>query len=564
MDFKKVQIGILIFAFCVCASAASAAGASLYLSPPSGTYNVDSVFSVKIKVDSGGKVINAAEGTLVFNPNELQIVNISKSDSIFTLWTTEPTFSNSEGSIIFGGGTSSNFIGTSGTIVTISFTAKASASAQMSFSSGSVLAADGKGTNILATMNGGTYTLKPKITIPPAEEVAPEAEYIPTAPTGISSAPNIRSSTHPVADNWYSNNTPEFSWKVPSDVTAVKLLIGKMPTAVPTVLYAPAISEKKIDELPDGVYYFHARFKNQYGWGGITHRKVLIDTVSPASFEILVDNQMDFTNPTPILYFETEDVTSGIGFYEIKIGNADGRKVIYEDIKHNPYKMLPQSPGKYRIIVEAVDRADNIEVAVTEVIIEPLEPPVITDFPKTLRVGGTLSIKGICQARNGVVKVFVKQQGEEPEAQDVKTDQEGNWSFVYPKELQRGSYQIWVELTDSRGAKSGPSDKITIMAALPPFLQFGSIAIDYLAVVITLISLVIVLISVIVFSWFRLCRWRKRLRKETRDVTRVLRKAFNVFEELDKKSRLTKKEKEIQDKLKEAFKEIKDIKKCLQ
>jgi len=116
---------IFIFTFLILASEAKAGGASLFLSPPSGTYAINSAFSIKVNVNSGGEAINAAEGTLVYNPAELSVVSLSKSSSIFTLWTTEPTFSNSTGNISFGGGMPSNFTGTNGTIFSITFKAKA-------------------------------------------------------------------------------------------------------------------------------------------------------------------------------------------------------------------------------------------------------------------------------------------------------------------------------------------------------------------------------------------------------------------------------------------------------
>lgn len=387
LKFKEFSFlaTVFIFSFLFFDFCQGGSSASLYLSPPSGTYGVDSTFSVKVKVNSGGESINAAEATLIFNPAELNIVKISKSNSIFSLWTTEPTFSNSTGNIVFGGGTPSNFIGTSGTVITITFKAKASASAQVNFSSGSVLAADGKGTNILANMNGGIYTLKSKIITPPAEELPPETEYTPpTTPSGTPVAPVISSITHPDPNQWYSNNDPEFSWKIPSDVTAVKLLIGHLSTAVPTVLYSPPIFEKKLEGLEDGVWYFHIRFKNQYGWGRILHRKVLIDTQSPEPFEIKIDNGEDPTNPSPILDFRTTDSLSGVEYYEVKIEEEESISINAAAMIANAYEMSSQPPGEYTIIVKAVDKAGNSTVATTEILVEPIERPVITDFLKLL------------------------------------------------------------------------------------------------------------------------------------------------------------------------------------
>jgi hypothetical protein len=110
----KNQIFKLIsrFAFFACASVfiffaltnkSYAQKASLYLAPSTGTYTVGNTFLVQVKVNSGGVAINAADGTLVFDPDKLEVVKISKEDSIFSLWVQEPTFSNSLGTINFAG-----------------------------------------------------------------------------------------------------------------------------------------------------------------------------------------------------------------------------------------------------------------------------------------------------------------------------------------------------------------------------------------------------------------------------------------------------------------------------
>ncbi len=580
---KKIWFSVslgLLFSLGLAMSVFAGDSASLYLSPPSGTYAVDTTFSVKIKVNSGGEAINAAEGTLIFNSDELQVVSLSKNGSIFSLWTTAPTFSNSTGEIVLGGGTPSAFTGTSGTIITITFKAKSVGLSNVNFSSGSVLAADGKGTNILGNMQGGVYILKSKIITPPAEEVPPEAEYIPPEmPTGAPAAPVISSSTHSEPDKWHSNNNPEFSWKVPADVTAVKLLIDKIPTTFPTILYTPPISEKKLEDLENGVWYFHIRFENQYGWGGITHRKVLIDTEPPETFELEVDNAGDPTNPSPILHFNTSDSLSGVEYYEVKIGEGDTIPITMAALKTNPYKMALQAPGKRSIIVKAVDKAGNFTPAATDIVIEPIETPVITDAPQTVRPGDILTIKGTSLYPDAVVTVFVKKEGEEVETRDVGTDEEGNWFFTYDKSLKKGTYQVWAEITDNRGAKSNPTEKITLAATLPIILKFGEITIEYLTIIITLVTLLVFLISIIFFALRQLFLWRKRVKKETKDVEESVEGAFKALREevqkqieyLDEKAGLTQAEKETHDKLQEALnifeelikEEIEDVEKEL-
>ncbi len=580
---KRIFIILILLGISFAAvSSVQAAGASLYLSPASGTYAVGGSFSVAVKVNSGGTDINAAEGVLVFNSNQLNVVSISKTGSIFSLWTNEPTFSNSVGNIVWGGGTPSGFNGSSGTIMTVIFKANANASAQVNFSSGSVLAADGKGTNVLVSMTGGTYTIGPKITAPPAEEVSPEAEYIPPAmPTGAPATPIISSATHPDPDKWYSNNSPEFSWNLPSDITAVKLLIGHLPTVAPTVLYSPPIFSKKLDELSDGVWYFHVQFKNNYGWGGILHRKVLIDTETPQLFETKIDNGGDPTNPTPILHFKAIDYISGIEYYEVKIGEREDiiPVKIAKTVVSNPYEMPVQSPGKHTLIIKAVDAANNETLSALDIIIEPLEKPIIIEIPQSLEVGDVLEVKGTSSYSDARVTVFVKQQGEEPVQGDVNTDNEGNWIFIYEKTLEKGIYQVWAEITDSRGAKSKPTEEITISVSLTPFIKIGKIAIDYLSIMIILIALVILLILVILYGWRRITVLRKKIKKETKEAQKALEKAFgNLKEEvrtevakIDRRPGLSLREKKISDKLKKALrkseetisKEIKDIRREL-
>lgn len=583
---KLLPILLILISVVFLAPKASAADASLYLSPSSATYTVGSNFSVKVRINSGGEKINAAEGTISFNGDELSVVQISKSGSIFNLWTTEPTFSNSRGgNLIFGGGTTSGFTGISGPVLTITFRVKASASARVDFSSGAILAADGKGTNVLSAMIGGFYTLKPKTITPQTEEQGPflEPEYVPpTIPAKTPAAPIISSASHPDPERWYSNNTPEFSWKIPSDITAVKLLINKISTAQPVVLYVPPIFEKELDELEDGVWYFHARFKNQYGWGKITHRKVLIDTKSPEPFEIRIDNKGDSTNPAPCLHFSTTDSLSGLEYYEVKIGNGGTIPVIAAAVRHNPFQMPFLGSGEYKVLIKAADAAGNSATAAAVVAIEPIEVPIITDFPRVITEGEVLEIKGTSDYPEGMVSVFIQKEKEEAERKrGVATDNRGNWTFAYPIGLEKGTYNIWAEVTDQRGAKSNPSEMVVVVAAPVPFaFKFGEAAMNYLSIIAALVVLIAGLVAIIFYTRYRISLWRKRLRKETSEVSRNTAKAFRALREeveeqikgLKKKRRLTKKGKEVRDKLQEALdiseefisKEIKDLKEELE
>jgi len=555
---------ILILSFAVVPSTQGGVSTSLYLSPLTGTYTIGSTFSVIVKVSSGGETVNAAEATLNFNPHEISVINISKSGSIFTLWTTEPTFSNSAGTIKFGGGTSKNFTGTAGTIITISFRAKTVGTAKVDFSTGLVLAADFKGTNVLAIMNSGSYVISPEIVTP---------EYIPPENTPV--APIILSPTHSDPEKWYFDDNPKFIWDITKDIIGVKLLVDHNPITIPTIFYSEIISEKQLKDLDDGIWYFHIQLRNKFGWGGISHFKFQIDTIPPDLFEIKIKEGEETTNPQPTLFFGTTDDLSGIDYYEVKVDKEDPIKV-----KELEYKLLPQDLGKHILIINAVDKAGNCTLAVTEINILPIDNPIITNYPQALFPGSILSIKGKALVES-IIKVYLqKNKKEEIKIGEVKSDAEGKWTYIEVEPVEQGVYAVWVEAIDPSGAKSKPSEKVTILVSPPVFIRIGKVAIDYLTTVVTLLVLILAILFGGIWGWRQIMKKRKKIKKEITEAEKVLYQAFKALKEeteeqvakLDGKPDLSEREKKICNDLKKSLeiskkfieKEIKDIEKELE
>lgn len=570
---KKAFFIFLIFIFSFIAiSPVRGASASLYLSPSTGTYTIGNTFSIVVKVNSGGQSINAAEASLVFNPNELEVVSLSKTGSIFTLWTTEPVFSNSLGTIEWGGGTPTSFTGASGIIITITFKAKLSGTAQVNFSSGSVLAADGQGTNVLSSMSFGTYSLFPQTITPPLEE-----DITPLPILGTPLVPQVSSLTHSKSNEWYSDNNPEFSWNLPSDVTDVSLLLHKNPTGNPGSISDGLIEFKKFEDVEDGIWYFHIKFKNQYGWGSIAHFKIQIDTQSPQSFEITVKDEKETVDPRPILIFETQDDLSGIEYYEVKIGEGDSFSQSASATKDNPFQMPVQSPGKQTVIVKAIDKAGNYNLAMIEINILPIETPIITDYSQELISNSTLLIKGTSLSEVSI-NIYLQKEREEVQVKKTKSDKQGNWSYTHDKLLEKGIYKIWAEAINSEGAKSEISEKVTISVAAPAFVRIGSLAIGYIVIIIILLFLIGVIIFAFLYIWQRLKTQKVRVTKETKEAEKVLHKVFKalrkdikeqleILEKAKTKRKLTREEAKIRRTLKENLiiaekyikKEIRDI-----
>lgn len=92
--------------------------------------------------------INAVDISLLYPEDQVDILGIDKGDSVITLWTEEPFVKN--GAVVLRGGTyKRGFVGEH-KIATINVKAKTAGSAQFLAGTVSLLAGDGKGTNVKA------------------------------------------------------------------------------------------------------------------------------------------------------------------------------------------------------------------------------------------------------------------------------------------------------------------------------------------------------------------------------------------------------------------------------
>ncbi len=536
--------------------------ATLFLSPSSGTFTVGKTFSVSVKVDSGGSVgINAAEAVLTFDPAYLNVNNVSKSGSIFTLWPVEPTFSNSKGEISFAGGSPTPYTGSAGTIISITFVAKKEGTTEVKFKSGAVLAADGKGTNVLTSMGSATFVLK-------AGEIPPPEEKPLTG--ALPSKPEVSSPTHPDPEKWYSNKNPEFTWKLPVDVIGVALLLNQSPTSSPGTKSEGLIDSKKYENVEDGIWYFHIRYQNKAGWGPILHRKVLIDTTPPEILEFSIKKE-DPTDPKPVLTFSATDTLSGVDYFQILID--DKEVATTSNFEEKLFQIGPLSFGKHKIELKVYDKAGNSNSQVKEIEIEPLkhpifatliskegefslQPPAIHKTPPRVTTEDWLIIRGTSVYPDATVKIFMAKEGKEPIVREAKTDSEGNWFLVFDQRLEKGKYSISGQIIDKRGAQSPETDKIPLKVVSPSFIKKYSSLI-----------LILLLIIIAILIWYNVQQKKKfekqieefkthfgKLKDKINRVFPALREEIREqIEILDKRPGLSKNEKILYEKLKEAL-----------
>lgn len=346
----------LVFLFCACltlpAKPAYAANASLYLSPSTGTFLVGSAFDVSVFVDTAKNNINAVRVDIKFDPQKLQITNPATGKSFISVWVAQPTFSNSEGTISFQGGTPDPGINTSsGLVSTISFRAIAPGKTIISIlDSSQVLLNDGLGTDITGSRGKAIFD----IALPPPE------------------GPKVFSTSHPDPNRWYKNNNPKFDWEKEEGVSEFSYSLDQDPHGVPDNTPEGNSTAASFNDVGDGLWYFHIKARKGDVWGGTSHYLVQIDNSPPAVFKPVFDPKFkipDIFLKNPVVSFLTTDAFSGIDHYEVKVVNLSNdkeAKVEFLVEAVSPYRLPISESGEYEVIVKAYDNAGNWQDAASQ------------------------------------------------------------------------------------------------------------------------------------------------------------------------------------------------------
>jgi len=319
-------------------------GASLYLSPKNGTFFVGDTFDISVFVNTEENSINTVEVDLKFPPDLLQVTSPAAGNSFISIWADQPFYSNKDGLVNLKGGIPSPGINTSaGLVSTIKFRAKAPGVATVFFlDSSKILLADGKGTNILKTTSKGEYNL----TILPPE------------------GPKVFSSTHPSLNRWYKDNNPIFYWDKETGVTDFSYDLDRDPQGIPDNISEGNSNSAFFNDIADGIWYFHVKAKKGESWGGVSHYLVQIDTTPPKDFIIKIEKTKTAGDSGFFAYFSSDDLFSGIDYYEISLVNVSDSKsennpFFIEAV--SPYRIPFESTGKYSILVNAYDKAGNFK-----------------------------------------------------------------------------------------------------------------------------------------------------------------------------------------------------------
>jgi hypothetical protein len=470
--------------------------ASLFVSPNSKTVTVGQSISANITVSSSDQAMNAVSGRISFPTDKLEVTSISKSGTIVSLWIKEPSFSNSEGVISFEGIVlNPGFVGSSGKVLGVTFKAKSTGTASLVFGSGSVLANDGQGTSILNGMGGSTFTINaapPTPTPTPKEEIQENLKIS-----------KLSSSTHPDQDKWYTGNTAKFEWANPEGITGVSYTVDKNSGSEPGNKVESITSTYETKNIDDGIWYFHVKARNSKGWGPASHYRFQIDKSKPESITLHSDERKDLTEPKVKIKIDSVDKISGIDLYEIVIGSQ--KSIIWKDDGSHTFETPALSPGENQILIKALDKAGNYIVDYLKVIVEGLKAPTIANYFKQPKLGEDLLFEGKTEYPEERITVYIQTPEGEIKEFTGTSDKEGNFSISVKDLNIPGKFKAWIDVTDKRGAKSYPSEKVTFEIITPEgyknqmYLKYGIIGI----LVITFLVLIFLLIKWISNKWHK-------------------------------------------------------------
>lgn len=485
--------------------------ARVYFSPGSGQYQVGDTVMVNVYIDSAKDTIDAVSGALSFTQDTVQVTSLSRNGSFLNLWTQEPTFSNSNGTVDFKGtALNRGFSGSGGKVISISFKVIKSGSANLRYTSLSVLVNGDQEAYPVATTSSAQFNITESLNeaADPSKEQADPLNDVPPLS-------RIISSTHPDQNKWYTNTSPEVTWNVPEGILEVRADVSQSINTKPTVSYLPPISEKKITDLSDGRHCFNLSLRNVKGWGSVSHYCFNIDTIPPKHFII------DYREKG--LSFKTIDEGSGLSHYIITI---DGQNII-EHLLPDPFENFLNTqflnPGIHTISISAVDNAGNSINATKEILVKGINPPIITYYTSSLESGDDIKMSGTTYPYS-LVTLYLRQDEKVIYTTTVISNETGKFTALISKPLEAGIYSLAAKVIDNEKIESNETAQFMIIVKFKLISEIVEAVLRYLSMIIIGLLALGGIVSLSIYIWFRIIRLIGQERAKFETKAKVIKK----------------------------------------
>lgn len=443
-------------------------GASLYFTPITSSADTGGELVVRVMINTAGQSINAADGRIVFDPKELAVERIDIDESIFSSWPTAPRYDNLLGEIVFGGSlaATTTYIGERGELFRVVFRGLRTGETRLRFDTGSaVLAGDGTGGNILAETKVGVYVFSPVETAPPNQSApTPEFQGGANGEGEVLGAQieAIVSSTHPDESVWSKERTASFQWSNSPSVVRVLTALSERSNGRGIRAFTPPISERTVEELPEGVWYFTVTQEFVDGSEKTLRYKLMIDATPPSVFEIREDDVRAKTDPEVRFFVSATDTLSGIDHIEFSLDGAT--PVRWENLSERTYALSGLAFGEHQLRAVAYDRAGNSLERTVKFTVDPLPSPLLTIENSNISEGDVIRISGTAM-RGSTLRVYLTPRGGETSVRSVPVREDGTFFFESDIAMAPGVYTISADIVDDRGATSDRIAEETIVVS---------------------------------------------------------------------------------------------------
>jgi hypothetical protein len=324
---------------------AGADAARLYFVPQSATAYEGEVIVGEVRIDTEGAAINAVDVHVSFPQNKVRVSEVMTGGSVFTLFPQLPQYSNEEGTLSVVAGTPNGFSG-EGVVARVLFRMLGVGDATVRISGESqALLNDGRGTSAPLSVSQAQYHIQP-------------------TPQGIVSVV-LKDAEE---TKWRTGPFVRVEWEVREGAT-YSYLLSRNPGDTPDEVPDEPVGSIKLEIAEDGIFYFHLRECRNGACGAAVSRIVLKDTTPPEPFEPIVGKDQSVFGGRPFASFSTTDKTSGVQYYEVKVGNGEWKKATAI-----PY--LIDDDNADEIAVRAVDVAGNTYTAHTALPRQPINTTV--------------------------------------------------------------------------------------------------------------------------------------------------------------------------------------------
>ncbi len=121
--YKRTFLFLILFFFILFLLPLKTEAAVLSLRSRQNLYFEEDIFMVQVKLETEKELVNAIKGELIFSNQTLEVIDISRGESVLSFWPERPSFCNEQGKISFIGGVPGGFVGQEN-IISIIFRAK--------------------------------------------------------------------------------------------------------------------------------------------------------------------------------------------------------------------------------------------------------------------------------------------------------------------------------------------------------------------------------------------------------------------------------------------------------